>query len=273
MRTVLRSHLKEEDRGRSLLISAGLHTLLVVIFTVGVGFLPSAPPLELGLGQGGGQGDYISVGLAADTGGGAGMIRPPVTTRPESAPPPPRPPEPVVEEREVPADVFTQTPPEPDTKPPPEPRRRPPPPQREPESTAERPGLIPREADPGHGAPGGSGGSGGGFGTGRGVLVGSGSGEGVVDSWYVRQVEQRIGQNWLQTSLGQLGRRVDAVATFTVQRDGRITDIRLEKSSGVSSVDLAVQRAIQASTPLPPLPYELRSRTVVFRAVFEYPPR
>lgn len=200
------------------------------------------------------------------------MIRPPITTRPESAPPPPRPPEPVVEEAEVPADVFTQQEPEPDTKPPPEPRRRPPPPS-EPEQRAERPGLIPREADPGHGAAGGAAGTGGGIGSGRGVLVGSGSGEGTVDSWYVRQVEQRIGQNWLQTSLGQLAQRVDAVASFSVQRDGRITDIRLEKSSGVSSVDLAVQRAIQASTPLPPLPHELRNRTVVFRAVFEYPPR
>jgi TonB family protein len=248
-----------------------LHLCLVALFTIGVSFLPSAPPLELGLGPGGGQGDFISVGLAADTGGGEGMIRPPITARPESAPPPPRPPETVVEESEVPAEVFTQEEPEPDTRPPPEPRRRPPP--TEPERSEERPGLIPREADPGHGPRGGSGGAGGGLGSGRGVLVGSGSGEGTVDSWYVRQVEQRIGQNWLQTSLGQLARRVDAVASFSVQRDGRITDIRLEKSSGVSSVDLAVQRAIQASTPLPPLPYELRNRTVVFRAVFEYPPR
>ena len=211
----------------------------------------------------------MSVGLAADTGGGSGMYKPPVTNRAESAPPPaPKKAERPAEESQVDPNVFTQEKPKPKRKQP-APTRRPPPKKQEPPK--ERAGLIPRESDPGKGTPGGSAGSGGGFGSGRGVQIGSGSGDtGEIDSWYIRQVEQRVGKNWLQTSLGTL-QRVQAVATFLVQPNGQITDIQLEKRSGISSVDRAVMRAIQASTPLPPLPYELRSRSVRFKAVFEYP--
>jgi TonB family protein len=256
-----------------MILSVVLHLALLLFFTFGVSLLPEPPPIELGMGLGGGQGDFVSVGLAADTGGGAGMYKPPITSRPDSAPPPPpSKPEPTVDETTVPADVFTKEIEKPKPKPP-EPERRPPP-KKEPEPTPDRKGLIPRESDPGKDTQGGSGGVGGGFGSGRGVLIGSGSGDGgAIDSWYVRQVEQRVGQNWLQTSLGRLERRVEAVATFVVQANGQITDIQLETRSGISSVDLAVMRAIQAANPLPPLPYELRSRTVRFKAVFEYPPR
>ncbi|MFZ0430233.1 MAG: energy transducer TonB [Acidobacteriota bacterium] len=271
MKTVLRSHLNEGDYRRATVYSVLLHVGILLAFTVGLGLLPAARPIEIGLGPGGGQGDFVSVGLSADTGGGAGMYKPPVTNRAESAPPPqPKKSEPVTEETQVPPEVFTQTKPKPKPKEP-EPPRRPPP--KKPEPPKERAGLIPRESDPGKGTPGGAAGSGGGFGPGRGVQVGSGSGEtGTIDSWYIRQVEQRVGKNWLQTSLGSL-QRVEAVATFLVQPDGQIAEIQLERRSGVSSVDLAVMRAIQASNPLPPLPYELRSRSVRFKAVFEYPPR
>ncbi len=261
MKTVLQSHLQEGDYRRAAVYSALLHVGILLFFTVGVSLLPSPPPIELGMGPGGGQGDFVSVGLAADTGGGAGMYKPPVTNRAESAPaPPPKKAEPTTEESKVAPEVFTEEKPKPKPKEP-EPRR--PPPKQKTEPPKPRAGLIPRESDPGKGTPGGA--------AGRGVQIGSGSGDsGQIDSWYIRQVEQRVGQNWLQTSLGSL-QKVQAVATFLVQPNGQITDIELERRSGVSSVDLAVMRAIQASNPLPPLPYELRSRSVRFRAVFEYP--
>ncbi len=269
MKTVLRSHLQEGDYRRAAVYSALLHVAILLFFTVGVSLLPSPAPIELGLGAGGGQGEVVSVGLAADTGGGAGMYKPPVTNRAESAPPPPpKKAERAVDESTVPPNVFTQEKPKPKPKEPEPPHR-----SRLKKETPpkQRAGLIPRESDPGKGTPGGAAGSGGGFGTGRGVQIGSGSGEGgQIDSWYIRQVEQRVGKNWLQTSLGSL-KKVQAVATFLVLPSGQITDIQLEQRSGVSSVDLAVIRAIQASNPLPPLPYELRSRSVRFKAVFEYP--
>jgi len=249
--------------------------LLFFFFIFGVRLLPEPPPIKIGTGAGGGQGgDFVSVGLSAEIGGGAGMYKPSIEPKAEVAPPPP--PKPVEQEKVEPApeprNVFLEK--KPQAKKEPEasqPREAAPKKVVKPSKTE---GLIPREPDPGKGGPSsGSGGSGGGFGSGRGVSIGSGSGEeGGIDSWYIRQVEQRVGRNWLQTSLGKL-KRVEATATFVVRSNGQIENIELEKRSGVSSVDRAVLRAIQASNPLPPLPYEFRGRSVRFQAVFEYPLR
>jgi len=251
--------------------SIGAHLVLLVFITFGLALLPSPPPIEIGLGEGGGQGgDFIRVGLTGDLGGGEGMVKPAVEPRPEVAPP-----------REEKAILEKEEPEEPDEKvfieKAKKKKRKPAAKDSSSEKTEKKeskPGLIPQEPEPGAGgAPGASGGSGGGFGSGRGVQIGSGTGnEGTIDSWYIRQVERKVGQNWLRTSLGNL-RRVRATATFIVNRNGKIENIELVESSGVRSVDLAVLRAIQASDPLPPLPYELRGREVRFQAIFEYPPR
>ena len=41
---------------------------------------------------------------------------------------------------------------------------------------------------------------------------------------------------------------------FTILKDGRLEDIRLEESSGMPTFDRAALRAIYAANPLPPLP-------------------
>ena len=252
-----------------------VHLGLLLFFTVGASFFPKGEILKLGLGPGGGQGDFLSVGLAADIGGGAGMYKAPITPRPEAAPPQedtsrrnvrevePEPEQPVFEQS-----TTKKTP----AKPPEQEAPTTPRLHQNQQAETSRPGQIPRESEPGKGPTGGGGGSGGGFGGGQGVSIGSGTGEGNVNSWYIRQVEQRVGQNWLQTSLGELSSQVQVVASFVVTSSGIITDIEIEERSGIRSVDLAVMRAIQASTPLPPLPGEFRGRSVRFQAVFEYPP-
>ena len=269
-RRILKSHVREGDYRRSIVHSVVGHVALLLFFLFGVQLLPGPAPIKLGTGLGGGQGgDFVTVGLSADLGGGAGMYKDPITP-PAPSPPPPKPVEKKAETPPPDESVFLEEKVEKKAPAPePQPRRRPDPPK--PSSTK---GAIAREPDPGTGGPGGgASGSGGGFGSGQGVSIGSGSGEeSGIDSWYIRQVEQRIGRNWLRTSLGKLS-RVEAIATFVVRPNGQIDQIELEQNSGVRSVDRAVLRAIQASNPLPPLPYELRGRPVRFQAVFEYPPR
>ena len=104
-------------------------------------------------------------------------------------------------------------------------------------------------------------------------MIGSGTGAGVMDSWYARQVEQRIGQNWLKTSLGRLSQSVQTIVSFEIRANGVIKNVKVQKNSGLATVDLAAQRAVMASSPLPPLPYEFRHRLVKFTAYFRYPPR
>lgn len=270
-RKILQSHVDEGEYRKPIVFSVLGHIAVFAIFLFGVRFLPEPPPIKIGTGLGGGQGgDFVSVGLSAEIGGGAGMYKQSVEPKPEVAPPPPPKPaaaQPVPPKENVFLEKKTQS------------KKQPKASQQRAEKSktdaSEKKGLIPQEPEPGKGGPAsGSGGSGGGFGTGRGVSVGSGTGgEEGIDSWYIRQVEQRVGQNWLQTSLGRLSSPVEAVATFVVRSGGQIENIELQQRSGISSVDRAVLRAIQASNPLPPLPYEFRGRSVRFQAVFEYPQR
>jgi len=82
---------------------------------------------------------------------------------------------------------------------------------------------------------------------------------------YLRVMSRRITENW-NYHQGVSG---ITVMRFTIQRDGRITDIGVEQSAGYV-LDLIAQRALQGVRQLPPLPpaYTFPSLTVYLR--FEY---
>ncbi len=265
---ILVSHIQDEAGRRPWLVSMLGHLGLLVVLTLGAGFC-SPRIIELGSGMGGGQGgEVISVGLTPELSGGAGMYKPSIVAAPPAVAAPPRK-EPAPAEPEKPALEVTA----PKTKPAAKPESRPEAPRKA-ENEPFPPGAIPQAPKPGSGGPGGAGsGSGGGFGGGVGVSLGSGAGGTGIDSWYLRQVERRIGQNWLRTSLGELADQVRTSVSFTISSQGRIENLRIEESSGIRAVDLAAERAVRASDPLPPLPFELRRQTVRFFAHFEYPPR
>jgi protein TonB len=69
--------------------------------------------------------------------------------------------------------------------------------------------------------------------------------------YYVDQMLGLIQAQWVRPPLGG---GIEAMVSFRIQRDGRITDLRIERSSGYSSFDLAGLRAVQSASPLPPLP-------------------
>lgn len=266
---ILTSHVREEGYKGPLVLSLIGHLLLFLFFLFAVELGPQGEPLVVGSGAGGGQGDdFVTVGLSAELSGGAGMVKPSLTPSPAAVLPPPqqREPKAAAPEKE---EVFVQK------ASPKETQRQPSTSQQKANnsSAAPPPGPIPREPEPGSGGPGGQSlGAGGGFGGGQGVTLGPGSGQGAMDSWYVRQVEQRIGQNWLKTSLGPLEHPVQTVISFEIQPDGSIENVRIEQRSGIGTVDLAAERAVEASNPLSPLPYEFRHQKMKFVAYFEYPP-
>jgi TonB family protein len=51
-----------------------------------------------------------------------------------------------------------------------------------------------------------------------------------------------------------MGSGVKAVISFTISRDGSMSELRVEQSSGYNSFDLAALRAVQNAAPFPPLP-------------------
>jgi len=271
---ILTPHTRPGSYKRAFGISLAAHTLLLLLLILGAELLPAADVVQFGTGPGGGQGGgYMTVGLTEALGGGAGMYKPAIEPRPTAVPPPaPRqePQEAVKAAPEPDPDVFLEQ--EKNRK---RAAERPRPSEK---TTKEQPqplpGQVPTTPEPGAGGIGGrSAGSGGGMGGGVGIQIGTGTGPGVIDSWYVRQVEQRIGANWLKTSLGELGQPVQSIISFEVDTNGTIRSITLEKRSGITAVDLAAERAVRASNPLPPLPIELRGRRVRFAAHFDYPQR
>ena len=97
----------------------------------------------------------------------------------------------------------------------------------------------------------GSGGIGIGFGDG-GFGSGSGGAGNFPYAWYVHAIRKRLDSNWNVTS--GFSERIFAQVAFTIKRDGSLVDIEVEESSKSDAFDQTALRAVQTSSPLPPLP-------------------
>jgi len=62
----------------------------------------------------------------------------------------------------------------------------------------------------------------------------------------------------------------DVVVKFTIQRDGRLTDVSVERSSGYEALDLSARRAVEVTRHLTPLPAEYTNPTLVVHSTFKY---
>jgi protein TonB len=83
---------------------------------------------------------------------------------------------------------------------------------------------------------------------------------------YVALMLEAIRRNW---NANQQGAGV-AVVKYTIQRDGRLTDIQLERSSGYQTLDFFASRAVQATRQLPPLPGAFTEPSLTVSLTFEY---
>jgi protein TonB len=83
---------------------------------------------------------------------------------------------------------------------------------------------------------------------------------------YLNQMVDLIKRNWnaKQGASGQVQ------VKFTIRRDGLVSDVQVEKSSGMSMLDLESQRAILKTRTLPPLPREFTPDTLTVHLVLDY---
>lgn len=84
-----------------------------------------------------------------------------------------------------------------------------------------------------------------------GAAVGGLDNPDFVYSYYIDQMLALISANWLRPALGT---GVEAVVHFRIHRDGQISDVRIVRSSGYNSFDLAGLRAVQLAAPFPRFP-------------------
>ncbi|HWF83693.1 MAG TPA: TonB family protein [Vicinamibacterales bacterium] len=110
-------------------------------------------------------------------------------------------------------------------------------------------------------------------GQGFGLSTGGGAGSGLtldVANFccpdYLVQMIDRIRSNWAQ----QAEVASTNVVKFTIQRDGKIVDISLERSSGYQNLDLSSQRALLVTRTLNPLPAQFPNPTLTINLTFEY---
>lgn len=112
------------------------------------------------------------------------------------------------------------------------------------------------------------GGGGGGFGTGYGDQIGL---SGFPYQYYLQIISDRVSSSWF-TSLVDPGISGTFFATvyFKILRNGQIVDLKIKESSGIQSLDMSAQRAIQISAPFPPLPSDYEGDYLGIHLIFEH---
>jgi periplasmic protein TonB len=83
---------------------------------------------------------------------------------------------------------------------------------------------------------------------------------------YIVQMRQLIHRNW-DSNQGAIG---SPVVKFTIRRDGVLTQIELEQSSGQQLLDIAARRAVINTRQLPPLPREFTGEHLTVHLTFEF---
>jgi len=83
---------------------------------------------------------------------------------------------------------------------------------------------------------------------------------------YLAQMVQRIRQNW-NANQGAAGQ---PVIKFTIRRDGMLTNVEVEKSSGQDLLDLEARRAVAKTMQLPPLPREFPETSLTIHLTFDF---
>jgi TonB family protein len=89
-------------------------------------------------------------------------------------------------------------------------------------------------------------------------------------TYYLMLIRNRIAQNWTPPAGLASGKPVRAVVYFHVGRNGDVSGVRLETSSGVSFFDQVSLRAVSLSDPLPPLPLGFPGSDLGIHFGFEY---
>lgn len=77
---------------------------------------------------------------------------------------------------------------------------------------------------------------------------------------YLAHVQARIAGFWTSPPVDESERAMTAVVGFRLERNGRISNITVEQSSGNEHYDEAATQAVQKAVPLPPFPPDLPNK-------------
>lgn len=102
-------------------------------------------------------------------------------------------------------------------------------------------------------------------------FTGGGGDFGSRFAWYVKVVRDKVSENWLKYEIDPNIHDAQRVyLAFDIQRDGHPTNIRIEQTSGVPSLDLSAMRALQRINTFGPLPQDYAGSQVSVEFWFDY---
>lgn len=82
---------------------------------------------------------------------------------------------------------------------------------------------------------------------------------------YLQGMHRRIGTNWFRPPIDQVN---PTTIYFRIQRDGTISEAKIETSSGNGTFDRAALSAVRSSSPLNPLPFAYNDTYLGVRLTF-----
>lgn len=90
-------------------------------------------------------------------------------------------------------------------------------------------------------------------------------------AWYVNVVRRKVSENWLKYEVDPTITSAERVyITFDILRSGEPTNIRLEHSSGIPSLDQSALRALERIDTFGPLPPDYQGGRVSVEFWFDY---
>jgi periplasmic protein TonB len=102
-------------------------------------------------------------------------------------------------------------------------------------------------------------------------VTGAGGDFGVKYAWYVRVIQQKVSDNWLKYEVDPRITSAQRVyITFDVTRDGHPTNVQIEQSSGVPSLDISAVRALQRIDTFGALPPDYSGNKISVEYWFDY---
>lgn len=134
------------------------------------------------------------------------------------------------------------------------------------------------DSETAEGVSGGTG-TGGGFGTGlriggTGGGPGFGNGLGLANfpyTYYLNIITERVSSNWFSSLVDPgVSGNFQTIIFFRIQKDGQVSELKVELSSGITPLDLSALRAVRTSAPFPPLPRDYEDAYLAIHLIFEH---
>jgi periplasmic protein TonB len=102
-------------------------------------------------------------------------------------------------------------------------------------------------------------------------VTGGGGDFGTKYAWYVHVIQEKVSENWLRYEIDPRITNANRVyIRFDVARDGHPSNVQVEQSSGVPSLDISATRALQRIDTFGPLPPDYAGSKISVEYWFDY---